>query len=331
MTIAHLRGREKELEPLGWSGAEAEWIALVCLHSGIFNRAQFGYYFDTHRKCAQRFVEELLERGSAAEPDTPRFPGGGRACWIFDKRIYRALGIQDIKHRRMGTFEVTMRRLLSLDYVLEHPHLAWLPTEGEKVACLDALGIDRTLIPGRIYKGRRGTQKRFFALKLPIAADTDTATFLYVDPGHETDNGIRSWGLTHRRLWDALLAQGIPVRVVAMARNREALDRAMKWLEVWEKSTPGSQSRRMTARQELQHITRAIMDDDQAVLDTYGGLNPANRRRAELATQPMRNVGDSVSITDFRAVCTGRVHVIENGERTGAEDASEETWRVETF
>ena len=27
--IEHLRGREKELEPLGWSGPEAEWIALV--------------------------------------------------------------------------------------------------------------------------------------------------------------------------------------------------------------------------------------------------------------------------------------------------------------
>ena len=45
--IEHLRGREKELEPLGWSGPEAEWIALVCLHSGIFTRAQFCFYFDT--------------------------------------------------------------------------------------------------------------------------------------------------------------------------------------------------------------------------------------------------------------------------------------------
>ena len=26
--IEHLRGREKALEPLGWTGREAEWIAL---------------------------------------------------------------------------------------------------------------------------------------------------------------------------------------------------------------------------------------------------------------------------------------------------------------
>ena len=36
--IAHLRGRDRNLEPLGWTGPDAEWIALVCLHSGVFTR-----------------------------------------------------------------------------------------------------------------------------------------------------------------------------------------------------------------------------------------------------------------------------------------------------
>ena len=39
--IEHLRGRDRKLEPLGWTGPDAEWIALVCLHSGVFTRAQF--------------------------------------------------------------------------------------------------------------------------------------------------------------------------------------------------------------------------------------------------------------------------------------------------
>ena len=45
--IEHLRGRDRKLEPLGWTGPDAEWIALVCLHSGVFTRAQFCDYFDT--------------------------------------------------------------------------------------------------------------------------------------------------------------------------------------------------------------------------------------------------------------------------------------------
>ena len=47
--IEHLRGRDRKLEPLGWTGQDAEWIALVCLHSGVFTRAQFCHYFDAHR------------------------------------------------------------------------------------------------------------------------------------------------------------------------------------------------------------------------------------------------------------------------------------------
>ena len=44
--IEHLRGREQALASLGWTGREAEWIALVCLHSGVFTRPQFCHYFD---------------------------------------------------------------------------------------------------------------------------------------------------------------------------------------------------------------------------------------------------------------------------------------------
>ena len=35
--IPHLRNRDRALQPFGWSGPEAEWIALVCLHSGHFH------------------------------------------------------------------------------------------------------------------------------------------------------------------------------------------------------------------------------------------------------------------------------------------------------
>ena len=65
--IEHLRGRDRKLEPLGWTGDDAEWIALVCLHSGVFTRAQFCQYFDTSRKRAERFVKALMERRSARD------------------------------------------------------------------------------------------------------------------------------------------------------------------------------------------------------------------------------------------------------------------------
>ena len=169
--IEHLRGRERKLEPLGWTGREAEWIALVCLHSGVFTRAQFCRYFNARRNRAFRFVQALMERGEAVENENFMLPGGAKPCRISSKPIYRALGVENIRHRRKARAGIVMRQLLSLDFVLEHPGMNWLPTEPEKVEFFEGLGLSRRLIPRRIYYGAVGAQKRYFALKLPLAAD----------------------------------------------------------------------------------------------------------------------------------------------------------------
>ena len=88
-----------------------------------------------------------------------------------------------------------MRRLLSLDFVLEHPGMNWLPAEQEKVEFFEKLGLPkRRLIPRRIYYGVAGNQKRYFALKLPLAVDPEIVTFAYVNPGHATDTELHSCG-----------------------------------------------------------------------------------------------------------------------------------------
>ena len=144
------------------------------------------------------------------EDDRAIFPGGARACRISNKEIYRKLGIENVRHRREADDSVMLRRLLSLDYVLEHPELSWLPTEPEKVSFFELLGIDRKLLPDRVYQGAVGKQTRYFALKLPIAVDAKTATFAYVDPGKDTDTELRSWGAAHEWLWRALRRERYP-------------------------------------------------------------------------------------------------------------------------
>ena len=164
-----------------------------------------------------------MDRGEAVESDTLIFNGGGKTCRISSKPIYRALGVENIRHRRKACPPVVMRRLLSLDFVLEHPGMNWLPAEPEKVAFIEKLGLSRRLIPRRIYYGAVGAQKRYFALKLPLAGDAETVTFAYVDPGYQTDRELHSWGAAHGPLWDALRKKGRQVRVIGIAakkRNR---------------------------------------------------------------------------------------------------------------
>ena len=178
-------------------------------------------------------MRDLVDRRLAVEYALPNKRGGAKACRISNKEIYRKLGIENVRHRRDADDSAMLRRLLSLDYVLEHPQLPWLPTEQEKVAFFDLLGIDRRRLPRRLYHGATGNQTRYFALKLPIAANAKTATFAYVDPGKYTDTELRSWGAAHEWLGRALRLKGIEVQVVVIRADYTATIRAEAALQTW--------------------------------------------------------------------------------------------------
>ena len=297
--IEHLRGRDRKLEPLGWTGQDAEWIALVGLHSGVFTRAQFCDYFDTDSKRSHRFVKSLVERRAAVEGEWPILNGGGKTCRISSNAIYRALGVEDIRHRRNASKPVVMRRLLSLDFVLEHPGMNWLPAEPEKVEFFEKLGLSKRLIPRRIYYGMAGNQKRYFALKLPLAVDPETVTFAYVDPGHQTDRELYSWGAAHGPLWDALRKKGRQVRVLGIAVENTVLDRTSRVLEKWAAAEPGTPDEGLTAKQEIKAIDEAMTRKDREFLAQYGGFAKAARRSVELQRRPEAKVTEGVSIDDY--------------------------------
>ena len=318
--IKHLHEREKTLEPFGWKGREAEWIALVCLHSGVFTRAQFCYFFDavSDRKRAFRFVRDLVDRRLAVEDALPNKRGRAKACRISSKEIYRKLGIENVRHRREGDDSVMLRRLLSLDYVLEHPELPWLPTEPEKVAFFDLLGIDRRRLPRRLYHGANGNQTRYFALKLPIAADTKTATFAYVDAGRYTDTELRSWGSTHEWLWRALRLHGIEVRAVVIGADYTATIRAEAALNTWS-SRAGEQSSQREygpsrndpeVQAEIKYIENAINNADTRIIAKYGGVEEISDRLMELKDLP-KSSGPGATIDDYETWVSDRLRAEE--------------------
>ena len=122
--IPHLNGRAEALSALGWTGRDAEWLALVCLHSGVFLRRQYlAFVGRTNSVFAHRFVQRCGK--AAVEQPSDRF----RLCRIASRPLYRTLGAEDVRHRRAASPPVLLRRLLSLDYVLDHLDRPWLPTE----------------------------------------------------------------------------------------------------------------------------------------------------------------------------------------------------------
>ncbi len=155
--ITHLRDRTDALVRVGWTRREAEWLALVCLHSGVFLRSHYlAFIGRTNPALANRFVRRCRKHAVEQPWNGSRL----RICRIAARRIYRTLGAEHVRHRRPAAPDVVLRRLLSLDYVLEHPHAAWLPTEDEKVSALTALGISQQVLPHRLYQSAVGAQYR---------------------------------------------------------------------------------------------------------------------------------------------------------------------------
>ena len=277
--ITHLQGRERALESFGWTGREAEWIALVCLHSGVFTRAQLSSFLGVDRWKAFRFVRDMSVRRLASETIFE----GRKVCRIAGRRIYRALGAEDIRHRRTASPEVLLRRLLSLDFLIERPDLPWLPTEPEKVGALEALDIERRLFPLRVYRGAAGSTRRYFPVKLPVALDTERAVFVYAEPGHDTSSAICAWRDAHQRLWEALRDRGRSIEIVVVGRTREELRRARTILGKCAgrhmvsdpSAVPASNG---VARREIARIEQAILRRDRTVVEEYGSLQACLKR-----------------------------------------------------
>ena len=288
--IPHLAGRDKALRELGFRDHEAAWLTLVCLHSGVFTRTQFTEHHQCSTRTTHLFARRLVDTGVASQQPLPDNTVGLEYTHVFNRGLYRALGVEHIRHRRKPEEHVVLfRRLLSFDHVIRHPDLPWLATEQEKVAHFTGRGIRRDLLPSRRYAGAAGGTRRYFAHKLPIAADEKSATFVYVDPGRRTDKEIQSWAAEHRALWAILRSLGTQVRVAAVARTVAKQGELSRKVSAWTNSTPGSaQPLTPEERETMAAISAAIRAADPVALARWGGFQAAHpilqrlRQRAAL-------------------------------------------------
>ena len=309
--IAHLRGREEALEPFGWKQEDAEWVAMVCLHSGMFTRAQYMAYFNAHPEEARRFVQSLLDLKLAVEEPIPvlRPENRTKACRITYKGIYRELGVPNIRHRRFADPAGYLRRLLSLDYVIDHAELEWLPTEDEKVWYCKHLGIGKDRLPKRLYAGAAGNVIRYFPLKLPVASGTAT-TFVYVDPGNGTSTELRHWGRAHKDVWNGIRKHGIKVHVAAIGATVAADKRAGAVLEGWardRKRVEAGSPHEQELQEERDEVARAVRTADAAILERYGGFDRTSRRYVELKKMLAKPLMHDIRIDTFEVWRSQRI------------------------
>ena len=276
--IAHLRGHEERLGALGWRGRRAEWIALAALGSSYFIRDQLARFLGVRARYAQRIIRMMSKRKIVDEWTIQ----GHRVHVVRDRGIYRALGEPNLWPRSPASEDVIMRRLLSLDYIVEHQELAWLPTESDKVRAFEAMGIGSEVLPKRFYNRFGFGLWRLFPDKRPIALEDGRALFVFTDPGFTRGAPLGRWGAAHRGLWNGLRERGWAVHVVAVVRTVRALQRARRVFGRWTRPAPVPARAVGAARAERERIERAVLEGDERALAPYGDLQAGLDRIVEL-------------------------------------------------
>ncbi len=158
------------------------------------------------------------------------------------------------------------------------------PQVTQLLQALAALGLSRRLFPCRHYAGHVQGRRRYFPRKLPLALEEDRATFVYVDPGRDTDSELLSWRAEHAPIWAGLRARERPVHVVAVARDDLRRERAGKILRRWASPDPEA----------VFHFRWAGPEKSQDVKHTWGSV--FHSRSGEFHKPPFRHLVEPLRV-----------------------------------
>jgi hypothetical protein len=172
--------RLRAVADLGFTQRQAGFLVTVMLHAGVCLARQYCAYGSiTYGQKAVDFFRSLLSRGYA----TAR-PAGNQNTRLFHlhhKRLYRAIGEPDNRHRRPTTLPRAVERLMLLDAVLADRDRTWLATEWEKLAHFTLTHqVPRHDLPRLVFRADDAETVRFFPDKLPIAVDADGRTYVFL-------------------------------------------------------------------------------------------------------------------------------------------------------
>jgi hypothetical protein len=198
--------RLANLQSLGYTERESQFLLRAALHSGYFLRRQ--YCAAINRKLGKtidNFINKLRADRHIKDMDL-RYRR--KVYSLCSKPLFDALGEPENRNRREHDAQTVKARLMGLDYVLSRQDVRWFPTEHEKVLLFEELGIERQHLPVWRYrsKDRQQTTLRWFVDKpLIFRAEADPIMrFCFVDPGYRTTDAFASFLRNYRPLFTRL-------------------------------------------------------------------------------------------------------------------------------
>jgi hypothetical protein len=207
--MTHMQ-RMRDIQALGYTEREADFLCQAALHSGYFVRRQYLEFSGCERGRADT---ALIEKASAAgHVKELRFRFNRTVYSFCSKPFFRALGDTDNRNRRTHEIQTIKTRLVGLDFVLCHDGIEYLTTEAEKARFFgERFGVGLDALPAKRYDAMDGdgSTDRYFVDKFPIgfANSQDTpglVVFTFIDPGDHSMSRFRAFLNRYRPLFKAL-------------------------------------------------------------------------------------------------------------------------------
>lgn len=273
--------------PEGFPARDAEWLARVALHGGLFLRSQYGAALGVNRAAGQRVVERLGAAGLGVEVDGGA--GFGHYFHLTARAVYRAVGMGDSRLRRKAARGATLQRLLALDCVIAHPDLPWIPGREAAIEMLGRRGVPEKSLPQRAYTGSGAAPAKvvYLPARWPLALGDAFAVWAFPDSA-QTGNprhDLRTWGAQHAATWRALKQGGCEPRALFVTRSERRAEKARVEFRSWAErglACPGGGDGVSAASAEIDRIKAGLKAEDRAFIGSYGGVKATLARWSEL-------------------------------------------------
>jgi hypothetical protein len=186
------------LKTLGYTEREARFLYIVAIHSGYFTQTQLCPFIGSKSgRTTRSFTSRLLSRNHVRER---KYQNNASIYHLMHRRIYQAIGQENLRNRRSHTFDFMKIRLAILDFVLSHLEYHFFEGEAEKVQYFEQnLQIRPQEMPGRTYRGSNNVPDtvRYFVDKFPMFLNSTVAggpivTFTFIDPGYGNLDAFRT-------------------------------------------------------------------------------------------------------------------------------------------
>jgi hypothetical protein len=192
----------------------------VALHGGFCLRRQYAAFAGVQQGAPVRgFLEKLVHRRVARRVTYRR--DRGYLYHLHAKGVYRALGEDDNRNRRLAGPALIARKLMLLDFVISEPGGEWLATETDKVAAFtERYLLARADLPQRTYPAGNPTKPsttRYFVEKLPIylQGEPPVPHFVYLE------HGLAQSGCAQFLSDYATLLRRLPAWTLVVLRRRD--------------------------------------------------------------------------------------------------------------